>query len=211
MKALIQEFLYEKKSILITLATTIFLYVVYLFTLSDSALIASGTSVIMATTLYGSIMSERKSTNFEKFLISTPLGKKSIINTGYLLGLALNILVIFVFYILHILKINFIPKEYFKSGIYLTNSLFLVSFSIGLISNAILFPFFILNDTKKKNLTSILVFMIIGLASFSVVYFIFNEKIFTLNIRILIYFVVSCIMYIISYFTTIKLYLKKDL
>ena len=218
MKALMQEFLYEKKFIFTSFIIMLLLYIFYLVIFLDAELIIATLSCIGITSLHGSLIYTRKYTNFEKFLISSPLGRKYIVNVAYLSGIIFNTIIVLAFYIFRVIKHTFfyeylenILVKFNKLSMYIDNNLFLVIFGLGLIANASLLPIYILIDKESKSILNILSICIIILGGLSIIYLIFKLSIFTINVRIFIYFIISWVIYIISYFTTMNLYLNKDL
>lgn len=114
MKALIIEFCYEKISILFAIFIILFLYFIYIPIFQDPEIIISSLASYVFASLYGGIVYKRKNTNFEIFLSSSPLGRKTIINTGYIIGLVSSIFITVTFLIFYfrlmyyqIKKINF--------------------------------------------------------------------------------------------------------
>ena len=111
MKALIIEFFYEKKAILTSIILALFIYILYIPIFSNSEAIVSMLASFLFASLYGGLVCKRKNTNFEIFLSTTPLGRKTIINAGYLIGLIFSIAVTIIFFILYFIRKSFIHIE----------------------------------------------------------------------------------------------------
>lgn len=156
MKALIIEFFYEKVSILSLIFTILFLYFIYIPIFQDPEIIIASLASYAFASLYGGIVYKRKNTNFEIFLSSSPLGRKTIINTGYIIGIVLSIFItvtFLIFYFIRRLLMDLDPLNF------LNLMPILCSFSTGLVTNAILFPTYVLPDKENKFLLNLVAFL----------------------------------------------------
>ena len=211
MRALIREFSYERKYILLAIFMCTALYIAYLPMFKTAEVFLCYLTSYMFASIYGTILWNRKNTNFEIFLITTPLGRKKIVDTAYLLTIILNVIVIAVYYLLYLIKSKIFNVDYLSyTFLDLNINLIFSSFGVGLISNAIMFPTFLSADKDRKfiiNLISILALAI----CLSVLTFVL--KMFSsLGIlwQNLIYTLVGLVIFIISYFITLKKYINKD-
>ena len=209
MKALILEFFYEKKAILTSIILALFIYILYIPIFSNSEAIVSMLASFLFASLYGGLVCKRKNTNFEIFLSTTPLGRKTIINAGYLISLIFSIAVTIIFFILYFIRKSFIHIEALNA-LSLNHMLIFASFGFGLIANAILFPSYVLPDKENTVLIIIARFLTLLICT-GALFIIFKLEFLNFNIRILIYLISSFIIYIISYLLTINIYLKKSL
>lgn len=111
MKALIIEFFYEKISILFAIFIILFLYFIYIPIFQDPEIIIVSLASYVFASLYGGIVYKRKNTNFEIFLSSSPLGRKTIINTGYIIGLVSSIFITVTFLIFYFIRKSLMDLE----------------------------------------------------------------------------------------------------
>ena len=209
MKALIIEFFYDKKSILISIILVLCIYIIYIPVFSHSEVIVSMLASFLFASLYGELVTKRKNTNFEIFLCTSPLGRKTIIKTGYLMGLISSIAMPIIFFILYFIRSFLIG---FEHGINETinDMAILASFGFGLIANAISFPICILPDRENnKFLMTIIQLVILGICGASLS--IFSLYFLNFYVILLIYLTMAIVIYIISYLITLNVYLKKNL
>lgn len=207
MKALIIEFFYEKVSILSLIFTILFLYFIYIPIFQDPEIIIASLASYAFASLYGGIVYKRKNTNFEIFLSSSPLGRKTIINTGYIIGLVLSIFItvtFLIFYFIRRLLMDLDPLNF------LNLMPILCSFSTGLVTNAILFPTYVLPDKENKFLLNLIAFLTLFICGSFLYSFIIKLDFFNIIVRTLIYLVISISIYIMSYLITTNKYLKKE-
>lgn len=207
MKALIIEFFYEKVSILSLIFTILFLYFIYIPIFQDPEIIIASLASYAFASLYGGIVYKRKNTNFEIFLSSSPLGRKTIINTGYIIGIVLSIFItvtFLIFYFIRRLLMDLDPLNF------LNLMPILCSFSTGLVTNAILFPTYVLPDKENKFLLNLVAFLTLFICGSFLYSFIIKLDFFNIIVRTLIYLVISISIYIMSYLITTNKYLKKE-
>ena len=209
MKALIIEFFYDKKSILISIILVLCIYILYIPVFSHSEVIVSMFASFIFANLYGQLVTKRKNTNFEIFLCISPLGRKTIIKTGYLMGLISSIAMPIIFFILYFIRRFLIG---FEPGINdtINDMAIFASFGFGLIANAISFPICILPDRENnKFLMTIIQLVILGICEASLS--IFSLYFLNFYVILLIYLTMAIVIYIISYLITLNVYLKKNL
>ena len=210
MKALIIEFFYDKKSILISMILVLCIYILYIPVFSHSEVIVSMFASFIFANLYGQLVTKRKNTNFEIFLCISPLGRKTIIKTGYLMGLISSIAMPIIFFILYFIRrflIGFEPVINFDT---INDMAIFASFGFGLIANAISFPICILPDRENnKFLMTIIQLVILGICGASLS--IFSLYFLNFYVILLIYLTMAIVIYIISYLITLNVYLKKNL
>lgn len=207
MKALIIEFFYEKVSILFAIFIILFLYFIYIPIFQDPEIIISSLASYVFASLYGGIVYKRKNTNFEIFLSTSPLGRKTIINTGYIIGLVSSIFITVTFLIFYFIRKSLIDLEPLN---FLSLMSILCSFSTGIITNAILFPTYVLPDKENKFLLNLVAFLTLFICGSFLYSFIIKLDFFNIIVRTLIYLGVSICIYIVSYLITTNKYLKKE-
>ncbi|WP_317366512.1 ABC-2 transporter permease [uncultured Tyzzerella sp.] len=211
MKALMIEFFYEKKAILSGIIVTLFIYFLYIPIFSNPEIIVAPLVSYIFASLYGALILKRKNTNFEIFLASTPLGRKTIINTGYIVGLISSFIITTMFSMFYFIREYFI---HIKSVVdielnYNPLMLILNSFGFGLITTGILFPASILQNKENKFLSTLVSFMALFISGIYIIIL----KLNVLNIRVITlgYLIISICVYIFSYLITTNKYLKKEL
>lgn len=207
MKALIIEFFYEKVSILSLIFTILFLYFIYIPIFQDPEIIIASLASYAFASLYGGIVYKRKNTNFEIFLSSSPLGRKTIINTGYIIGIVLSIFITVTFLIFYFIRRSLMDLDPLN---FLNLMPILCSFSTGLVTNAILFPTYVLPDKENKFLLNLVAFLTLFICGSFLYSFIIKLDFFNIIVRTLIYLVISISIYIMSYLITTNKYLKKE-
>lgn len=196
MKALWKEFLYEKKIFFVYIIIIVFLGIYYYFIFGEDTITFNSGINLLFINFYGILISQRKLTNFEKFLSITPIGRKSIVNMAYLMGILYYIVSILIFYIANMLR-NY--------------KLFFILQSTYLIVNSIFLQFYILKDKETNSLIGLLGNLLVIFLTFFSLFGISNLVDILLNKKIFTFVIVSIVFYIISYFITMKFYLKKDL
>lgn len=210
MRSLIREFFYERVNIAFALLLCISLYSIFIFSFNTVEVFLSYLTSYMFSSLYGYILWQRKNTNWELFLMTTPLGRKKIVDASYLLTIILNIIIITVFYLLYLIRSKFLNIDISSdTSLNIDIRLLFASFGVGLISTAILFPTYLLADKESKFKTNLLcaLTLILCLCFVKLIYklkfigYLFQNIIFTL---------LSLIIFTISYFIALKKYTNKD-
>ena len=220
MKALLKFFQYNNKLITIIVAF-IFLTTYILFGLIyDESLeikLAIYFNFIINIICIKDFIRKIKINNFERFLSTSPIGRKSILKTLYLINILISFTIPILLYTLYKIRINFIPiidNSIFIFNFKLPNIMFLVLIGVSLVIGA----FFIIillnnNNSNSHNILKLESLSILFILLFLIISYLFIYKfnIFTFNIRALIFTMLCFIFYIFLYFLNLKVYLKSDL
>lgn len=216
MRALLKFFKYNKIiAIIVTflcLITYVFLGLIY-----DKSLeikLAIYFTFIISIICINNFIRQIKINNFERFLSTSPIGRKSVLKTLNLINILISFIIPILFYIFNKIRINFIPiidNATFVSNFELPNIMFLVLIGVNLVIS--MFSIIILLNDNNSNLLKLKSSYILFVFLFLIISFLFIYKfnIFTFNIRALTFTILCFIFYIFLYFLNLKVYLKSDL